>query len=183
VSASKQTPRPRPIARLALAALFVAMAAGQLSNLPGFIDIVASYGVGGTSVAGIAAAALITGELTAAVGLVSRDHTRRSQAASVAVAVALAWSVLAVQAFARGIALDNCGCFGVHAGQSLRWWVLIEDLELLALAWWVHANAARAAAAPRSTMVESAALAPLLPCSRESSARVAMWTRSRSTEG
>jgi hypothetical protein len=162
MSVSTPAPKPRPVARVALAALFFTMAAGQLSNLSGFIDIVASYGLGGTTVAGLAATALIAGELTAAAGLVSRDQTRRHRAASVAVAVALAWGVLGMQAFARGIALDNCGCFGVHAGQSLRWWVLIEDLELLALAWWVRANAARTATAPRSTMGESAALAPPL---------------------
>lgn len=146
MSSSTQASKSRPVARLALAALFFTMAAGQLSNLSGFVDIVASYGIGGTAVAGFAATALIAGELTAAAGLVSRDHTRQYRAASVAVAVALAWGVLAAQAFARGIALDNCGCFGVHAGQPLRWWVLIEDLEFLALAWWVRAKAARATA-------------------------------------
>lgn len=140
-----QAPKSRPWARMALAALFFAMAAGQLSDLSGFVDIVASHGIGGTTVGWLAATALIAGELTAAVGLVSRDQTRRYRAASVAVAVALAWGVLAAQAFARGIALENCGCFGVHAGQPLRWWVLIEDLEFLALAWWVRTKAALAA--------------------------------------
>ncbi len=147
MSVSSQAPKRRPVARLALAALFFTMAVGELSNPSGFIDIVASYGLGGTTLAGLAATALIAGELTAAAGLVSRDQSRRYRAASVAVAVALAWGVLGVQAFARGIALDNCGCFGVHAGQPLRWWVLIEDVEFLALAWWVRARAARAAAA------------------------------------
>lgn len=147
MSVSTPAPKRRSVARLALAALFFAMAVGQLSNLSGFIDIVSSYGLGSTTLAGLAATALIAAELTAAVGLVARDKTRRYRAASVAVAVALAWGALGTQAFARGIALDNCGCFGVHAGQPLRWWVLIEDLEFLALAWWVRATAARAAAA------------------------------------
>lgn len=48
------------------------------------------------------------------------------------------WSALAVQAFARGLAVENCGCFGVHLGQSLRWWVLLEDAEFVALAAWVR---------------------------------------------
>jgi hypothetical protein len=146
VNATTPAPKPRSAARLALAALLFAMAAGQLSDASGFVDIVATYRVGGTGVAGLAAAALIAGEVAAAAGLVSRDQTRRHRAASVAVAVALAWSVLAVQAFARGVALDNCGCFGVHAGQPLRWWVLIEDLEFLALAWWIRARTVPAAA-------------------------------------
>lgn len=44
---------------------------------------------------------------------------------------------LGIQAFARGLALDNCGCFGVYAAQPLRWWVLVEDVEVVALAVWV----------------------------------------------
>lgn len=154
-----QAPKPRPIARLALAVLFFAMAAGQLSNVSGFIDIMASYGLGGTPLAGFAATALIAGELTAAVGLVSWTPARRHRAASVAVAVALAWGVLGIQAFARGLALDNCGCFGVHAGQPLRWWVLIEDLEFVALAWWVRVKARPAALArPASGWTRAAAV-------------------------
>ncbi len=143
MSSSSQVPEKRPVARLALAALFFAMAIGQLSDLSGFVDIVASYRLGGTTVAGLAAAALVVGELTAAVGLVLRDQTTRYRAASVAVAVVLGWGIMGVQAFARGVSLDNCGCFGVHAGQPLRWWVLIEDLEFLTLAWWVRAAQAR----------------------------------------
>jgi hypothetical protein len=45
--------------------------------------------------------------------------------------VALTWSALGAQAFARGLALESCGCFGVHLGQPLRWWVLLEDVELI----------------------------------------------------
>jgi hypothetical protein len=146
VNATTPAPKPRSAARLALAALLFAMAAGQLSDLPGFVDIVASYGLGSTAVAGLAAAPLIAGEFAAAAGLVARDQTRRHRAASVAVAVALAWVVLGLQAFARGLALDNCGCVGVRAGQPLRWRVLIEDLEFLALAWWVRARTMTAAA-------------------------------------
>lgn len=128
--------------RLVLAGLLVAMAAGQLSNPAAFVDIVASYELGGTAVAATLATALIAGELAAAIGLVSGEPTRRHRAASLALAVAVTWSVLAVQAFARGLALDNCGCFGVHLAQSLRWWILIEDLEFVALAWWVRTRAA-----------------------------------------
>lgn len=148
MSARTPTSRSRSAARLALAVLLFTMVAGQLSDVPGFVDIVATYGLGGTAAAGLAAVALIAGEVTAAVGLVSRGQARRHRAASVAVAVALAWGVLAVQAFARGMALDNCGCFGVHAGQPLRWWVLIEDLEFLALAWWVRARTVPSAGEP-----------------------------------
>lgn len=60
----------------------------------------------------------------------------RRSGSLLALAVAMIWSALAVQAFARGLAVENCGCFGVHLGQSLRWWVLLEDAEFVALAAW-----------------------------------------------
>lgn len=41
--------------------------------------------------------------------------------------------MLGLQAFLRGLALENCGCFGVHLAQPLRWWVLLGGLELLLL--------------------------------------------------
>ena len=59
-------------------------------------------------------------------------------APGVAVAVAVGWTILGTQAFVRGLAVDNCGCFGVHLAQPLRWWVLLEDAEFVALAWWVR---------------------------------------------
>jgi hypothetical protein len=129
------------IARWVLALLLFAMAAGQMNDLGGFIDIVATYKVGGgTSVAATLAVVLIAGELVAAAGLVTGDTNKRRPASTIALGVALAWTVLATQAFVRGLGVDNCGCFGVHAGQQLRWWVLIEDLEFVTLAWWVRAR-------------------------------------------
>jgi hypothetical protein len=126
------------VARRILAVLLVAMAAGQLSDFGGFVDIVATYRAGGNTLAALAAAALIVGQAVGGVGLLAASHGRRRRAAGLAVAVAVVWSLLAVQAFARGLAVDNCGCFGVHLGQPLRWWVLVEDAELIALALWVR---------------------------------------------
>lgn len=129
-------------ARRVLATLLVTTAGAQLSDLQGFIDIMATYRVGGGATAAALGAALITGEIAGAVGLAWGGPRRRQRAGTVALAVAVGWSVLGAQAFARGIALDNCGCFGVHAAQPLRWWVLIEDLEFIALAWWVRGHCA-----------------------------------------
>lgn len=137
------TPGSRLVARRLLAVLLVAMAAGQLSDLRGFVDIVASYQIGGGTLAALAVVALIVGEAAGGVGLLAADHARRRRAAGLALAVAVVWSLLAVQAFARGLAVDNCGCFGVHLGQPLRWWVLVEDAELIALALWVRGQMPR----------------------------------------
>lgn len=133
------------VARYVLVVLLLAMAVGQLSDVAGFVDIVATYEVGGRAVAWVLAVGLIVGELTAGAGLVVRGRpARRQHAAVAAVVVALVWSVLAVEAFARGLVLANCGCFGVHLGQPLRWWILLEDAELVVLALWVrHATLRR----------------------------------------
>lgn len=127
---SRSSTRSGTIPRLALAGLLLAMAAGQLSDIAGFTAIVRSYSVG-TATAPALAALLIAGELAAGVGLVRRDGRWRRVGAATGVAVALSWSILGAQAFARGLALESCGCFGVHLGQPLRWWVLLEDLELI----------------------------------------------------
>ena len=143
------------LARFALAALLFAMAAGQVSNPAGFVDILVTYRVGGTAAAVLLALAVVGGELAAAIGLVSTSAARRHEAASVALAVAVAWSALGLQAFARGLSLDNCGCFGVHLGQPLRGWVLLQDAEFVALAWWVRARDNRSAAVPGPPSVEA----------------------------
>jgi hypothetical protein len=119
------------MARWYLAAVMALMGLLQLEGWSVFVDAVESYRFGGW--AAPLAAALIAGELVAAVGLAA---DRRSGAV-VALVVSVAWTVLGLQAFGRGLAIDNCGCFGRFLQQELRWWVLVEDLYLLGLAWWV----------------------------------------------
>lgn len=63
----------------------------------------------------------------------SRVRGQRPTAAWVGPGVASLWSVLAVQAFVRGLVVPNCGCFGVYLSQSLAWWVLLEDATFVAL--------------------------------------------------
>jgi len=126
-----------PWARLLLAGLLFVMAAGQASNFSGFITKIGDYQV--PIVAdGLLGGVLFSAELFAAVGLVSSAPRHRQIGGAVAFGVALVWSVLASQAFLRNLVLDNCGCFGVHLAQPLRWWILLEDAEFLiwsALVW------------------------------------------------
>lgn len=126
------------MARRILAVLLLAMAAGQVSDLTGFVDVLETYEVGGRTTAWALAIPLVLAEVLAGVGLLRRVGSIRQLAPSLAVAVAVAWTVLGTQAFARGLTLDNCGCFGVHLAQPLRWWILLEDAEFIALAWWVR---------------------------------------------
>ena len=126
-------------ARILLAVLLMAMAAGQLSDVGAFTRILGTYRVLPGDVPTFAAWTFIATEALAGVALLRRAR----YGANLAAVVALVWTVLATQAFVRGLPIDNCGCFGVHLGQELRWWVLVEDAEFLALAAWVRRGARR----------------------------------------
>jgi hypothetical protein len=116
------------------------MAAGQVSDVGGFARILDGYRAFPGTVRTIVAWALILAE--AGAGMALLRHARLG--APLAVAVALSWSLLGLQAFTRGLPLANCGCFGVHLGQPLRWWVLAEDADFVALAVWVRRAERRA---------------------------------------
>ena len=119
-------------ARWILGPLLIAMAVGQLLSVDGFIDIIRSYRAVPSPAAPTLALTLVAAELVAGVGLVRREPTK--SVVWIGVAVAIVWTLLGTQAFARGLALQSCGCFGTFFAQPLRGWVLFEDAELIALA-------------------------------------------------
>ncbi|MGH9000353.1 MAG: MauE/DoxX family redox-associated membrane protein [Acidimicrobiia bacterium] len=116
--------------RLVLAVLLLVMAAGQLSDMGGFADVLDGYRLVPEPLLTPLAWSLAASEVMAGLGLVSS----RRWGANLAVVVAVAWSVLAIVTFARDVPVDNCGCFGVHLGQPLRWWVLAQDASFVASA-------------------------------------------------
>lgn len=120
-------------ARTVLALLLLAMAAGQAGDPAAFARILDTYRMfpGGSET--VAAGLLLAGEVVAGVALLRASR----YGGALALTVALAWTVLGVQAFARSLRLDNCGCFGVHLAQPLRWWVLVQDAYFVGLAAWV----------------------------------------------
>lgn len=120
-----------------LAVLLLAMATGQLADLSGFVDVLRRYPVGSTALPWLLAVGLIGGEVVGGILLLRGSTSARSAGAAVAIAVAIAWSVLALTAFVQGRTIDNCGCFGVYLAQPLRWWVLLQDGYFVALAAWV----------------------------------------------
>jgi hypothetical protein len=124
---------PTP-ARGLLAVLLLAMAAGQLSDVAGFARLLGGYRLLPHWLLSPAAWGLAGTEAMAGVAMLRH----RRGGSRLALAVAVVWPAFALQAFARGVALDNCGCFGVYFGQPLRWWVLLEDAEFVALAGWVR---------------------------------------------
>jgi hypothetical protein len=126
----------RSIAILIFAPLLLAMALGQLASLTEFEESLAGYRVFG-GLTWVVAVALPAAEILSASGLLFRRRIAPSLARAAAVGgliVAVLWTALAVQAFARGLSLENCGCFGAYLVQELRWWILLEDAEFLILA-------------------------------------------------
>lgn len=136
----------RPWARTALAGLLLAMAAGQASDLGGFTRILATYRVFPGPLPTIGAWAFVALETAAGMALLRRARC----GVALSVTVAVAWTILGAQALGRGLVLHNCGCFGVHLGQPLRWWVLVQDAEFIGLAAWVR-RAERRPGGPSTT--------------------------------
>ncbi len=130
-----------------LGALFTMMAAFQLADLPGFVGVLGTFQLGGAGTAWVLAVALLTGELVSGIWLLGAPGRWPLVPAVVFAVTSVIWSFLATQAFARGLVLDNCGCFGVYLAQPLRWWVLLQDVALLGYAT-LLIRAARAAWRP-----------------------------------
>lgn len=119
------------VLRICLGVVCLAMAVGQVASGGEFARILADYRVVGGAGAGVLAALLVVGELIAAVGLLARPRGRALVPVVAYSAVSAVWAGLAVQAFARGLVLENCGCFGRYLGQPLWWGVLAQDALLL----------------------------------------------------
>jgi hypothetical protein len=119
------------VLRIVLGALFAAMAAGQLASFGQMPGILAGYGLVAGSGATVLAVALIVGELVCGVWFLARPRSRAMAPVWVFTGVAMVWALLAVQAYARGLAVANCGCFGIYFSQRLSWFVLVQDALLL----------------------------------------------------
>ncbi|MGH9024690.1 MAG: MauE/DoxX family redox-associated membrane protein [Acidimicrobiia bacterium] len=128
-----------------LALLLLAMAAGQLADLRGFVEVLRTYPVASTPLTWLIALGLVVSEVTAGALLLTGNASMRARGAAAALAVAVAWSALALSALVSSRSIGNCGCFGVYLAQPLRWWVLLEDVEFVALATWVLLAARREA--------------------------------------
>lgn len=131
--------------RYYLAALLLAMATGQILSLQEFAEIIETYQFGPSPFAWPLAIAMIAAELLGGIALLGAQKWRRA-GADATFAVAIAWTLLATQAFARGLEVENCGCFGAFFGQELRWYVLVQDALFVASAAWLWLRSGRAAA-------------------------------------
>jgi hypothetical protein len=137
------------LAPLLYGLLLAGMAAAQLASFDAFRRALGGYAVFGD--AAWPAVVVLMVELAAAFALLVSASSPRSigrPGGLAGLAIAVFWSVLAAQAFARGLELDNCGCFGAYLAQPLRWWVLFEDAYMLVLAWYAAAAAGLPIPAP-----------------------------------
>lgn len=87
----------------------------------------------------LVAIAVIAAELAAALLLISNAK----QGAIVTGVVYTFWLVMAFQGLIRGLDVPNCGCFGRFLSQPLTWWVIPQDLYVLAMAVLIYRKAAK----------------------------------------
>ncbi|MBH1938036.1 hypothetical protein I5Q34_27850 [Streptomyces sp. AV19] len=119
------------VLRIVLGTVCTAMAVGQLASIGEMPRILAAYGPAGGAATTASAVALIVGELVCGVWFLARPRSRAIVPVWVYTAVAVLWSTLAMQAYARGLTVPNCGCFGIYLSQSLSWFVLVQDALML----------------------------------------------------
>lgn len=122
------------VLRIVLGAVYVAMGAGQLASWPSMRRILSAYQAVPAGVLPWLAAVLIVAELLAGVWLLARPRSRALTPVWVYTGVAMLWAALGVRAYARRLAVDNCGCFGVYLTQRLTWFTLAQDGLLLVYA-------------------------------------------------
>lgn len=115
------------VLRIVLGALCTAMAVGQLASFRHMPAILSAYGLVTGGAATALAVALIAGELVCGIWFLARPRSKVLAPVWVFTAVSVVWTVLAVQAYARGLTVPNCGCFGIYLTQRLSWLVLLQD--------------------------------------------------------
>ncbi|PCG86991.1 hypothetical protein CIB93_05475 [Streptomyces sp. WZ.A104] len=139
------------VLRLVLGTLYAAMAAGQLASFDAMPGILGAYGLVDGPAATALTVLLIAGELACAAWFLARPRSTAIAPVWVFTSVSVIWSALAVQAFARGLTVVNCGCFGVYLSQRLSWFVLAQDALLLLYAALLLRGVRRARPAPAIT--------------------------------
>lgn len=142
------------VLRIVLGTVYSAMAIAQLASMPHMPGILSAYGlVTGTAATGLAVA-LIAGELVSGIWFLARPRSKALAPVWVYTGVSVAWTVLAAQAYARGLTVANCACFGVYLTQRLSWFVLLQDALTLFYAALLFRSARTTPAPPKAERVE-----------------------------
>lgn len=132
---------PRGLARvpfLFVGAVLVATGTGKVLDLPGFVDVIATFRVLPHWGDRLVAYTLPFVELATGLGLLTGLGRRAAALTAVALHALLVSVVIAT--LWRGIPVENCGCFGVFLARPVGLQTLVEDLVMLAasaLALWL----------------------------------------------
>lgn len=127
--------RPWPLAAPAawlVALVLFATGLGKALDIPGFALVLADYRLLPAGQEAFFAVGMTLAELALAAALLHRPWRRAAAWGAVLLFLANA-AVLSLTLW-RGLALENCGCFGVFLPRPLRPWTPLEDLALAALA-------------------------------------------------
>ena len=119
------------VLRVVLGVVFTGMAGGQLASWAEMPSILDAYRLLPAPALPVLAAGLIGAELVCGVWFLARPRSHGAAPVWIYTAVSLVWAGLGVQAYVRGLRVDNCGCFGVYLPQRLSLFVLAQDALLL----------------------------------------------------
>jgi uncharacterized membrane protein YphA (DoxX/SURF4 family) len=126
------------ISRYFLGLLFVSTAIGKLLDNRGFAHVIDTYqlGIPDTALVGLALSISLL-ELLIGINILRGRSLRMNILATLG--FHLGYASLAFVTLLRGIALSNCGCFGVFLARSLKWSTVGEDLllALISLVCWL----------------------------------------------
>ena len=114
-----------------LGVVYLGMATGQAASWSAMPAILAAYRLLPEPALPALAAALVVGELTCGLWFVARPRSQVAAPVWIYTAVTAAWAGLGLQAYLRGLTVDNCGCFGQYLTQRLSPFVLAQDALLL----------------------------------------------------
>jgi hypothetical protein len=118
--------------RYAFAALLLATGVAKLVDLAGFAGVVGAYRLVPETL--LFPAALLLAAVEVALGAWLLARWRPVTAALAAALLHLGYLAWLALALARGLAIPNCGCFGVFWPRPLTRLTLVEDGALLVLA-------------------------------------------------
>lgn len=120
----------RTAMRLLIAALLLATAAGKLLDLSGFAAVLATYRA--LPEESLLPLAVLIPLLEVALAAWLLTGRRLRSAALASAAMHAAYGTWAGVTLARGIAVPNCGCFGVFLARPLTWGTVLEDGVMVA---------------------------------------------------
>ena len=140
--------RWRLVLRFSLGALLLASGIGKALDEAGYVAVLRHYELA-LPEALVWALALGVTAIEVVLGACILAGWKLRLAAQAAALLNFVYFVVLTASLARGLQLDNCGCFGVFWARPLRWFSPVEDLALvaasLALAWLAGRREARRA--------------------------------------